>query len=125
LAAAAVTDTAGNENAQTDGSSVTIDRTAPTVAMTSVTNGTGNRRVYNGTTTENNGSVHVIIHLGATIAGAVKDDVTGSTFATATTWTITGTNNALTAGTQYTAEVVQTDAAGNISVTATFTFTFP
>jgi hypothetical protein len=125
LAAAGVTDTAGNTNAQTNGATVTIDRTAPTVTMNSVTNGNGQRKVYNGTTTDNSGSVHVVIHLGATIAGSVKDDVTGSTFPTSTTWTVTGTNNALSTGTQYTAEVTQTDVAGNVSGTATFTFNAP
>ena len=121
LAAAAVSDAAGNQNVQTDGATVTIDRTAPTLQISSCTVNTNDKAMCVGTTTSgDNGTVSVAIYTGGSGAsGTLVDTVTGTP--ASGNWS-TGRTVSLTKNATYSAVASQTDVAGNSVTTAFKTF---
>ena len=103
----------------------TVNATAPPVVTITTTAGSGHRDVFNGTTTVNTGTITVKVYAGASATGTpVKTYTTTTISGTGSpySWTITTTNNDLTQGQQYTAQVTQVDGTGLTSNQPTVTF---
>ncbi len=99
-------------NASSLATTVKVDTTAPTVTLTSVVDGNGQRELFNGTTTELTGTITIRV----SFLGFV---VRTYTFAPASSpWSFLNGNNDLLGGLPYTAQAQQTDDAGNISATS-------
>jgi hypothetical protein len=113
-------DTAGNTGTATS-RTLTIDKTAPTIGISSCTGGNGHRNTVAGTTNDNGSTVSVKIFTGAGTGGTLFTTLTSPT-PSAGSWSVTTTSNLLSGGTTYTAQATQIDSAGNTSNQPTCTF---
>ena len=113
------TDTAGNTGSATS-QTVTIDKTASTLGISSCTAGTGQNTVA-GTTNDNETTVSVKIFIGPGTGGTLFTTLTSPT-PIAGSWSVTTAVSQLSAGATYTAQATQIDLAGNISNQPTCTF---
>jgi Bacterial Ig-like domain len=113
-------DTAGNTGSATS-QTVTIDKTAPTLGISSCAGGTSQNTVA-GTTNDNGTTVSVKILVGTGTGGTLFTTLT-SPMPSAGSWSVTTAVHQLDAGTTYTAQAKQIDSAGNTSNQPTCTFT--
>jgi hypothetical protein len=108
------TDVAGNVGASSTSTSITIDLTASSLAISSCTGGSGHKNIVTGTTNDNGPTVSVKIFTGTGTGGPLFTTLTSAT-PSAGAWSVTTTNNQLTGGNTYTAQATQVDLAGNTS----------
>jgi hypothetical protein len=101
------TDNVGNTSSVA--TTVKVDRTAPTVTLTSVEDGNGHREVFNGTTDDVTGTITIRVYLFGFLVRTYAFAPSGSS------WSYENGNNDLSAFLPYTALAQQTDAAGNTS----------
>jgi hypothetical protein len=101
------TDNVGN--ASSVATTVKVDRTAPTVTLTSVEDGNGHREVFNGTTDDLTGTITIRVYLLGFLVKTYTFPPSG------TSWSYETGNNDLAGFLYYTAVAQQTDAAGNTS----------
>ncbi len=110
------TDKVGNTSSI--GTTVKVDRTAPTVTLTSVDDGPGGTEIFTGTTTELTGPITIHVYWLGFLS------VQTYTFTpTSTSWSFQTDSSDLWAILTYSARAEQTDAAGNTSAPSnTITF---
>jgi hypothetical protein len=116
----------GTGNGNFTGQVYAIDKTGPTLTISSCTGGSGHKNTITGTTNENTGTVTVKIFTGTGIGGTLTFTLTDpapfSGSSTPFTWSVGTGSGDLTAGSTYTSQATQTDALGNPSNAPTCTF---
>ena len=114
-----VRDAAGNRSSFA--ATAPVDKAAPFITLTEA-NGTGQKEIFSGTTTETTGSTLTInVYAGSSATGSIVKAYTITN--PASTWaTPPNANGDLSSGTTYTAQAIYVDGAGNTSNQPTFTF---